>query len=437
MKRNWITMLLGGLLIWVMGNTAGAQADFSAYLAINGHLYRWTAADGLARLETCDTPDTRVMRLSASPDGRYLALNLVTEDFFMEGGAPTPHGNLYWCDPVNDVLRQLTEGNQNNTSTALRGTWSPDGTRLGWSEVNPDFETAAIHTYNPLTGEVITLVESTPLHYTCGSGPNPPEISWSSAGIAVAYWISSAADVCLSERVGVYVYDGTSGARIADLPVGETGDTVHLDSVMWVTGAGEQMLVRQGNTYYLVALDGTVTTTNGRVEWVLDANGETIRPFLPFMGSAVGVSPEGNMALILIETNLYTLIDGVLEVVDLTTVEDEIRSVNYGQDIAWAALRPQINANASNTLCSAVKPIFYGDTPARVISGTGANNLRRAPFADAERIGEMPEGSEMEVLFRTHICNDGIVWRYVRYGDLTGWTAESQGQAVYLERSDE
>lgn len=434
MKRNWITILLGGLLIWVMGNTAGAQADFPAYLAINGHLYRWTAADGLARLETCDTPDTRVMRLSASPDGRYLALNLVTEDFFMEGGAPTPHGNLYWCDPVNDVLRQLTEGNQNNTSTALRGTWSPDGTRLGWSEVNSDSETAAIHTYNPATDEVITLVESTPLYYTCGSGPNPPEISWSSAGIAVAYWISSAADVCLSERVGVYVYDGASDARIADLPVGKTGDTAYLDSVMWV---GQRMLVRQGDTYYLVALDGTVTTTNGRVEWVVDANGETIRPFLPFMGSTVGVSPEGNMALILIETNLYTLIDGALEIVDLTTVEDEIRSVNYGQDIAWAALRPQINANMSNTLCSGVKPIFYGSTPARVINGTGANNLRRAPFVDAERIEEMPEGSEMEVLFRTHICNDGIVWRYVRYGDLTGWTAESQGQAVYLERSDE
>jgi hypothetical protein len=84
------------------------------------------------------------MRLSVSPNGRYLALNFVSEAFFNEGGAPTPRGDLYWCDPISDVMKQLTEGNIDNTSTARRGVWSRDGTRLGWSEVNPDFETEAI-----------------------------------------------------------------------------------------------------------------------------------------------------------------------------------------------------------------------------------------------------------------------------------------------------
>jgi hypothetical protein len=437
MKRIWIALVISGLLMLTTAIAAWAQAYFPAYLAVNGHLYRWTTADGLVRVEACAVPDTRVMRLSASPDGRYLALNLVTEAFFREGGAPTPRGDLYWCDPVDDVVRQLTQGNQDNTSTALRGTWSPDGTRLGWSEVNPDFETAAIRAYDPAADEVITLVASTPLNYACGSGPNPPEISWSSAGIAVTYWISSTVDACMSERLGVYVYEDANGALIADLPVGETGGYDYLDSVMWVTGVGERMLVSQGNTHYLVALDGTVTTASGGTEWILAGDGETIRPFLPFMGSAFGVSPDGRAALLLIETNLYTVIDGAIGMISLMTVEPEIRSLTHGQDIAWSALRRQITPNASDTRCSLAKPIFYSDDPARVIRGMGANNLRFAPFADAELIGEIPEGGEMQVNFRTHICNDGIVWRYVTYEGITGWTAESRGQTVYLERLGE
>jgi hypothetical protein len=139
----------------------------------------------------------------------------------------------------------------------------------------------------------------------------------------------------------------------------------------------------------------------------------------------------------LIETNLYTVLDGAIGLLSLLTVEPEIRSMNYGQDIAWAALRPQVTADAAYTRCSLVRPIFYGDDPARVISGMGANNLRFAPFSDAEMIGEIPEGGEMQVVFRTHICNDGIVWRYVSYEGVMGWTAESQGQTAYLERLNE
>jgi hypothetical protein len=235
----------------------------------------------------------------------------------------------------------------------------------------------------------------------------------------------------------VYVYDGATGALIADLPMGETGGTDYLSSVMWVTGAGERMLVSQGDAHYLVALNGTVTAASGGTEWSLAGGGETGGRLLPFTGSAFGVSPDGRAALILIETNLYTVIDGAIGVVSLTTIEPEIRSLTYGQDIAWAALRPQVTADASAARCSLVKPIFYSDDPARVISGMGANNLRFAPFADAELIGEIPEGGEMQVVFRTHICNDGIVWRYVSYEGMTGWTAESQGRTAFLERLSE
>jgi hypothetical protein len=412
------------------GITGWAQMDFPAYLAVNGNLYVWTADDGLAPLEACDTPDTRVIRLSASSDGRYLALNLVSETFFNEGGAPTPRGDLYWCDPINNVLKPLTQGNMNNTSTALRGTWSPDGTRLGWSEVNPDFETATIRIYDPATDEIITLVESTPLDYTCGMGPTPPEMSWSSSGIAVNYWISSADDVCLSEQIGVYVYDDTDGTRIADLPVGEIGDYTALNSVAWVIGAADRLLVSQQDTRYLVTLDGEVTSTTNGLEWVVADSNEPIRSIIPFEGSAVGVSPDGSAALTLIETNLYTVTNGQIDVIDLTTVEPEM-NIRVGQDIAWAMLSQQVSAYAR---CSLVEPIFYGDDPARVMSGMGANNLRFAPFTGSDVLGEIPEGGEMEVLFRTHNCNDGIVWRYVAYEGVAGWTAESQGSTVYLER---
>lgn len=436
MNWNGLRSVMGCLFVFGMlatGITAWAQADFPAYLALNGHLYLWTAADGLTRMEACDTSDTRVIHLSVSPDGRYLALNLVSEAFFNEGGAPTPHGDLYWCDPINDTLRQLTRGNMNNTSTARRGTWSPDGMQLGWSEVNPDFDTAAIRVYDPVTDEVITLVEQTPLDYTCGMGPTPPEISWSSVGIAVNYWISSEVDVCLSEQLGVYVYHDMSGALIADLRVGETGGYEYLDSVIWVTGT--ELLVSQNGTHYLVALDGGVTPVSGGIEWVLATTGEPVLSILPFEGGMVGVAPDGSAALTIIETNLYTVIDGTLGMIDLMTIEEEI-NVRFGLDLAWAPLRSQVG-DTSATLCSLVQPIFYGNDRARVISGMGANNLRFAPFTDAEVIGEIPEGGEMEVVFRTYNCNRGILWRYVSYEGVTGWTSESQGTTAYLERVNE
>ncbi|MBN8635138.1 MAG: hypothetical protein J0M07_07415 [Anaerolineae bacterium] len=440
MSRHSLGRMIGGLFILslvALASAGLAQSEFPAYLAVNGHLYRWLAAEGLVRVEACDPPDTRVMRLSLSPDGRYLALNLVSEDFFLEGGAPTPNGDLYWCDPINDELRQLTQGNRENTSIARRGTWSPDGARLGWSEVNPDFRTAAIRVYDPAADEVVTLVEQTSLQSTCGSGPNPPMISWGSAGIAVTYFMSSAADVCLYEHVGVRVYDDRNGTVLADLPVGETGGYAHLESVMWVsTGTEEQLLVSQGDADYLVALDGTITLTSGGIEWVLATDGEPISTSLPFLGSAFGVSSDGSLALTLIETNLYTVVNGALEMIDLLTVEPEIRQIYYGHDIGWAALRPHINATASLNRCSLVEPLFYGDDPARVISGLGANNLRVAPFSAAEVIGEIPEGGEMEVVFRTPICNGGIVWRYVSYAGVRAWTAESQGETIYLERAN-
>ncbi|MFN8531107.1 MAG: SH3 domain-containing protein [Anaerolineae bacterium] len=440
MKRTGLRSVIGWLVILGMlmiRSTAWAQAEVPAYLALNGHLYRWTTADGLVRVETCDTPDTRILRLSASPDGQYLALNLVTESFFMEGGAPTPRGDLYWCDPVNGVVRQLTEGNKNNTSTARRGVWSPDGARLAWSEVNPDFSTAAIRVYDPVIDRVNTLVESTPLTYACGSGPNPPEISWNSTGIAAPYWISSAADACISEQLGVYVYDDTNGTLIANLSVGETGDYTSLDSVAWAAGAQDRLIVSQSNTRYLVTLDGRVSPISGGIEWALAASGQPTRSALPFEGTAIGVSPDGRAALSLIETNLYTVIDGVIGVIDLTTVEPDMRSLNVGQDIAWAALRPQISTETPNTLCSRVEPLHYRGASARVISGMGANNVRLAPFSNAEVVGQIPEGGEMQVIFETDICSGGIVWRYVSYDGVTGWTAESQGETAYLERVGE
>jgi hypothetical protein len=65
-----------------------------------------------------------------------------------------------------------------------------------------------------------------------------------------------------------------------------------------------------------------------------------------------------------------------------------------------------------------------GDTP---------NNVRAAPDADAEIVGEIAAGDWFNVISGPR-CADGIAWWQVEYvTGPSGWTAEGQGSEYFLE----
>lgn len=76
-------------------------------------------------------------------------------------------------------------------------------------------------------------------------------------------------------------------------------------------------------------------------------------------------------------------------------------------------------------------PRLTAGTWARVLHDT-ANNMRREPTTQAERIGSIPGGDIFRVLDGPR-CAGGYVWWQVSYGGVTGWTAEGAGSEYWLE----
>lgn len=74
-----------------------------------------------------------------------------------------------------------------------------------------------------------------------------------------------------------------------------------------------------------------------------------------------------------------------------------------------------------------------------VADGLGENNVRVAPFANAEIVGSLAEGATVYVIPdveayrpRVEICSNGVRWREIFFEGNLAWTAESQGNTYYL-----
>jgi WD40 repeat protein len=80
-----------------------------------------------------------------------------------------------------------------------------------------------------------------------------------------------------------------------------------------------------------------------------------------------------------------------------------------------------------------------GNLPPRLVVGQqgqvtpgSSNNMRLAPSASADRIGQIPGESVFRVVAGP-TCADGLTWWQVDYNGLVGWTVESSGDAYWVE----
>lgn len=70
-----------------------------------------------------------------------------------------------------------------------------------------------------------------------------------------------------------------------------------------------------------------------------------------------------------------------------------------------------------------------------VVTPGQANNVRAQSSVSGSRLGTIPAGGRFDVL-EGPVCSDGYAWWRVRYGTLTGWTAESNDQYYFLAPSN-
>ncbi|HAZ73578.1 MAG TPA: hypothetical protein DCW58_03245 [Candidatus Pacebacteria bacterium] len=87
------------------------------------------------------------------------------------------------------------------------------------------------------------------------------------------------------------------------------------------------------------------------------------------------------------------------------------------------------SSSTSQTCLKHVEPFSAGDL-GEVTPGA-SNNLRSCAGLSCKKIGEIPAGGQFEVLKGAQ-CVDGYWWWKVKYGNLTGWTAEGNAQKAWL-----
>lgn len=446
------------LLLVVIGIALGSSGliaaqepvAFPAYLTLDGDLYRWAPGDAAIVPETvCDLTGLKVLNLALSPTGTHLALHVVPAEIFAEGYAPSPTGNVWLCDLATGDMRALTDIDVIQLSLSYDAVWSPDGAQLAWGIIKDDGMTAAIHVHDLASDSTSTLIASTPLDYGCGVGPFPPDFVWSSDGIAVGYFFSSAADPCLSDSSGIYVYN-TDGTLRADLAVGPSGSMDGITQLYWDGSAPGRLIFSASAppAWETVTLDGARDAggvlqaslpggdaSSTAITWVpTDADGVATRVTLPDLpsltvtaGPGIALSPDGASALMALRDSLFVVENGAFRT--LLTLDAPHRGFN----LTWA--QPQYYLVDAQTAadCPSVPTVAYSGLPVRVIPGLGDNNLRSAPLASAELIGTIPSGESARLLERAAVCSGGVRWRFVAYGGQAGWTAESQGSTTYLE----
>lgn len=83
--------------------------------------------------------------------------------------------------------------------------------------------------------------------------------------------------------------------------------------------------------------------------------------------------------------------------------------------------------------CGLLVPRLVAGGRGRVYSSPNENNrVRSEPGLAGQQVGIIPAGERFSVVEGPR-CIDNIIWWYVRYGGLQGWTAEGLGDRYFVE----
>ena len=165
----------------------------------------------------------------------------------------------------------------------------------------------------------------------------------------------------------------------------------------------------------------------------------------------IAFSPDGVLMALIFGNSLYLARQGALEPAswnaqfarDLDAPASADTLFTGQLEIAWTPPRYRLNSGDTPvSVCPSVEELDLS-RGGSVVIGMGANNLRSAPWPNAQILGSIPEGGYLNGLDMfdfnpyqeppVNVCNGGIRWREVMYQDTVGWTAEAQGDTYFLE----
>jgi len=182
-----------------------------------------------------------VVDAALSPDGRFLAANVMASVVFESEGCSGPIPVDLWLlnleteetlmlrgQPENDTYC----GDDNNISRS-KVDWSPDGRQFVWTEYNSGADTLSLGVYDLATSQ--TSIVSLDFPEQNDAGPSPITPYWLASGIAFYSVIYDEAIADSAWSVRLYAPDATF---IAETPIWIANDYGLPDTVLLITHEG-------------------------------------------------------------------------------------------------------------------------------------------------------------------------------------------------------
>lgn len=106
-----------------------------------------------------------------------------------------------------------------------------------------------------------------------------------------------------------------------------------------------------------------------------------------------------------------------------------------GESGSDGATQPQSGSDNGNSCAGSALPLSVGDT-AQVNPSDTSNNLRRNPHLSSSWLAKIPGGDQFTIIGGP-TCADGYWWWEVDYQGQNGWTAQGDGNDIWIGELDQ
>lgn len=422
-----------------------------------------------------------------SPDGRKIAyLSTASEvvDAINSGQPPqfagSPPSNIWVMDVATETFTRIADQSGSGEVGYLRSVpaWSPDSSKLIWSELNPNLQgydqaTLQIHDIN--TGLTTTFAQNYNMGFQDGGIWMPP-VKWGAGGIArrLFTYMEGSRDPFLFMEI----YDPSTG-NLTRYDLGFDANSAfnnYVQDYVWVNHQGRSMLALRTHTGWelfdptngsrsalsapprlkasfisggLELVPVIISDPNGgsQVQWqVVIGNSEYNTGYVSYgldNGFTPSISPDASQIAWHNGDGVSTWQPGTGQT-GRTSGSNQASERTYlipaPTTVAWAptewitsdtdvVVQPTPTNPPPTTGCSLAPRLSVGQNA--IVNPGPSNRVRVAATTNSAIIGNLDAG-EVAYVEQGPVCNNGYHWYFVRNGRIAGWTAEGGNGNYWL-----
>jgi len=473
--RSRFSILTVVLLLFVIVRTGFAQDNAPVILQSLNNLLALDSDSGITTPLTDFVSPAGAGFATISPDGTAIVYIIVPPNVVETlqrvggiGGGALP-SDIWQIDIASGIASPVAtqpadasffvDGVPDKGIARSLPTWSPDGTRMAWTEMLYPEDINQLIVYDLTTGESAIVVDNIP---PSAGVPAPPDIRWGEPGILVR-WTQFIDGGFMQDQLLLYAPDGTP---LSTIPIG-TQSQFPL-TYIWLYDVNTPVIGVLFNDLRWITIDplsGTIQALDGTLElYSLLAGGASMRVRLiewsesdytwgiytageqeigrfsqnVFNPDAFSIAPDGSAVAVapsMLDANVLP------DTVFIYRENGDINGYPIGErghynvaqvvwgPTAWLVSRSgDVSAPLS---CNALPPRLAVGGRGQVLPGE-PNNLRSTPSLAGRVLGIIPGGMQFLVNGGPE-CGDGFTWWLVDYNGVVGWTAEGDGTEYWVE----